>query len=83
MLSRRSILRALGLGAPAAAVAAAVGAPAVAEATLTTRWPHAVPLAVPAGVATAEGLDVSRLSAISANMGYVTAGQLRLHGGRA
>ena len=77
MLSRRSILRALGLGAPATAVAAVVGAPAVAEATLTVNWPYSATLGVPGGVASAEGLDVSRLSVTDANMGNVTGGRVR------
>ena len=81
MLSRRSILRALGLGAPAVAVAAAVGAPAVAEAALTTKWPHAATLAFPSGGITGERLDVSRLHVIDANMGSLAAGQIRVRAG--
>lgn len=76
MLSRRSILRALGLGAPAAAVAAVVGAPAVAEATLATKRSHAATLALPGRVMTGERLDASRLFVIDANMGSLTAGQV-------
>ncbi len=76
MLTRRSMLRALGLGAPAAAVAAAVGAPALAETTLTTKGSHAATLALPSGMITGERLDVSRLSVIGADMGSLTAGQV-------
>lgn len=77
MLTRRSMLRALGLDAPAAAVAAAVGAPAVAEAALTTKGAHAATLPLPIRVMTGERLDVSRLRVIDVDMGGVTAGRIR------
>lgn len=61
MLSRRTMLRALGLGAPAAAVAVCFPAAAGAE-------PVNVTMTIPA-----TQIDVGRLSAISANLGTVTA----------
>ena len=70
MLSRRSILRALGFGAPAAAVAAAVGVPVLAERSVV------VSDAFVAAVRDNMSREVAKLSAINANMGNVTAGRV-------
>lgn len=68
MLSRRSMLRALGLGAPAAAVATAVGLPNIPAAPSSVFFPLAD------GSITAAKLPVATLSAISGDLGQITAG---------
>lgn len=62
MHSRRSILRAFGIGAPAAAVAATLGMVKSAQATPMTD--------------AAAWVNVSTLSAIGGNLGEVTAGRI-------
>ncbi|WP_454683998.1 hypothetical protein [Ancylobacter moscoviensis] len=70
MLSRRSMLRALGLGAPAAAVAAAFGLPKLPAPPAPTGFLLAD------GSITAANLPVAALSAISGDLGPITAGKI-------
>lgn len=66
MLSRRLMIRALGFGAPAAAVAAAVGLP-------ESAGPGPV-------FATGKKLSLSEADALSVNWGHIVASDLRKRG---
>ena len=89
MLSRRTMLRAFGIGAPAAAVAVAMGLPKPALAggahALSTAdyalgqagipWADYKDAAI-----TAPKLSVADLEAITANMGQIVAGEIKERG---
>lgn len=70
MLSRRTLLRALGLGAPAAAAAAAFGFPEIPAA------PAPVFFSLVDGSISAAKIPVATLSAISGDLGQITAGRI-------
>ena len=87
MLSRRSMLRAFGIGAPAAAVAAAVGLPKPESKgyALQTADHAAGETLIPwadykDAAITAPKLSVADLEAITANMGQIVAGEIKERG---
>ncbi|WP_371346459.1 hypothetical protein [Ancylobacter sp. IITR112] len=87
MLTRRSMIRALGFGAPAAAVAAAFGLPKPANGgyVLSTADYAVGEAGIPwadykdAAIA-APKLSVAELEAVSANIGQIVAGEIKERG---